>query len=103
VPGYSRACPSVSWHLVDEKTYKGERGVGERGTRDGSSLASLCSTHWIELYRWLLGIVPMWVKGCALPFGVIGVLAHSPGHPTTPGGLARLTSGPSPHLQCAGW
>jgi hypothetical protein len=43
VPRYIQACPSVSWHLVDENTYKDERRVHERGTRDGSSI--LCKDN----------------------------------------------------------
>jgi hypothetical protein len=88
----------MSRHLADENTYKDERRVHERGTRDGSYLAALCSMHQVELCHWLLGIVPMWVKGHALPFGVMVMLAHLPGHATKPAGLAWLASGPDPHL-----
>jgi hypothetical protein len=56
----------MSWHFVDENTYKDEEGVHERGTRDGSSLATLCSTHRVELHHWFLGIVLLEIKGHAL-------------------------------------
>jgi hypothetical protein len=46
---------------------KNERGVHERGTRDGNSLAALCSTRRVELRCWFLGITPLKIKGRALP------------------------------------
>jgi hypothetical protein len=46
---------------------KVKEGVHERGTRDGSSLAALCSTRWVELRCWFLGIIPPEIKGLALP------------------------------------
>jgi hypothetical protein len=36
----------VLWHLVDEKFYKDEKEVHEKETRDGISLAALCSMRW---------------------------------------------------------
>jgi hypothetical protein len=59
----------VSWPLVDENTYKDEKGVHERGSRDESSLAPLCSIRWVELRRWILGIVLLEIKGRTLPSG----------------------------------
>jgi hypothetical protein len=38
-------------------------------------------------------------QGSCTFFEVMGVLAHIPGCPTTPGGLALLMSGPGPHSQ----
>jgi hypothetical protein len=57
----------VSWPLVDENTYKDEKGVHERGSRDESSLTPLCSIRWVELRHWFLGIVLLEIKGRTLP------------------------------------
>jgi hypothetical protein len=44
-----------------------KKGVHERGTRDGSSLTDLCSMRQIGLRRWFVGIIPLEIKGRALP------------------------------------
>jgi hypothetical protein len=46
---------------------KNERGVHEKGPRDGNSLTALCSTNRVELRRWFLGIIPLEIKGRVLP------------------------------------
>jgi hypothetical protein len=64
-------CLSVMVSVVALRTSifakKNERGVHERGTRDGNSLAALCSTRRVELRCWFLGITPLKIKGRALP------------------------------------
>jgi hypothetical protein len=67
VSEYNQACPSLLWHLVDENTYKDERRVQERGTRDESSLAALCSPRRVEMHHSFPGIVWLEIKGRLLP------------------------------------
>jgi hypothetical protein len=68
VLGYSWACPSVLWDMVDEHTYKCEKKVHERkDTRDRSSSARLHPTRQVVLRRWLVGVVPSAIKGRTLP------------------------------------
>jgi hypothetical protein len=45
---------------------KAKEGYMKRGTRDGSSLADLCSTHQVALHRLFHGIVLVEIKGHAL-------------------------------------
>jgi hypothetical protein len=41
----------MSWHLVDDYTFKDEKGVHKRDTRNEISLDALCSTRRGELHH----------------------------------------------------
>jgi hypothetical protein len=46
---------------------KTKEGYMKWGTRDGSPLGALCSTHRVELRHWFLGIILLEIKGQTLP------------------------------------